>query len=397
MTEIAHTAWYRLGTASVTIGGTTVTGSGTMWLTAGINPGATFRMDARPEYAAEVAEVVSDTQLRLVKGYGGPTITNGEYSIDRNHQSTPMADLSARLARAMGNWEARYDLDMQTITGKSAYEIAQTHGFSGTEAEWLESLKAAGELTTLQNTIAPLTAAHHNCFRRGKSLGAPTSAFWAEIHNKTFNDIYPGDSISVNGHSYVILAVNWGTLAINEASNKPTLVVYDVSPPDGQRKCTWFTDDNTAKDPCYDLSKWFVEIRPLCEERIVEDFGEEHVLTYSVTCNVYDLTNHVPTGIKQVSARLHLPSWQNVIYDGSPLFWKDGVEMSGGIVYPGSGRKDIKYLGNMNTQWDFDTLRDVTAWKDGQWWQSFKDAYAEILTYELITPRGHQGLFILTA
>ncbi len=30
--------------------------------------------------------------------------------------------------------------------GKSAYEIAKKHGFSGTEQEWLESLKAESNL-----------------------------------------------------------------------------------------------------------------------------------------------------------------------------------------------------------------------------------------------------------
>ena len=390
-----YTSWYRAGWVKVTQGSPIVVGTSTYWANIGIKPGDLFSIDNSKFY--EIASFTDNTHLTLSTNYAEATKSATGYSIIRNFTANMPADIAAQTSELISVLRRYVNSDMTAIHGESAYEIAQTHGFSGTEAEWLESLKAAGELTTLQNTIAPLTAAHHNCFRRGKSLGAPTSAFWAEIHNQTFNDIYPGDSISVNGHLYFILAVNWGTRAINEANNKPTLVVYDYSPPDGQRLCTWFTDDNTAKDPCYDLSKWFVEIRPLCEERIVEDFGEEHVLTYSVTCNVYDLTNHVPTGIKQVSARLHLPSWQNVIYDGSPLFWKDGVEMSGGIVYPGSGRKDIKYLGNMNTQWNFNVLRDVTAWKDGQWWQSFKDVYADTLTYELLTARSHQGLFILTA
>ena len=390
-----YTSWYRAGWVKVTQGSPIVVGTSTYWANIGIKPGDLFSIDNSKFY--EIASFTDNTHLTLSTNYAEATKSATGYSIIRNFTANMPADIAAQTSELISVLRRYVNSDMTAIHGESAYEIAQTHGFSGTEAEWLESLKAAGELTTLQNTIAPLTAAHHNCFRRGKSLGAPTSAFWAEIHNKTFNDIYPGDIISVNGHSYVILAVNWGTRAINEANNKPTLVVYDVSPPDGQRLCTWFTDDNTAKDPCYDLSKWFVEIRPLCEERIVEDFGEEHVLTYSVTCNVYDLTNHVPTGIKDVSARLHLPSWQNVIYDGPPLFWKDGVEMSGGIVYPGAGRKDIKYLGNMNTQWNFDVLRDVTAWKDGQWWQSFKDSFSDILTYTTTCNSGHRGLFILTA
>ena len=83
----------------------------------------------------------------------GQSASNQAYSIDRNHQSTLPADLSARLSKAMGNWEARYDLDMQTITGKSAYELAVENGYTGTLAQWLESLKGAGDYTPLLNAI----------------------------------------------------------------------------------------------------------------------------------------------------------------------------------------------------------------------------------------------------
>ena len=111
MAETAHLAWYRQGTVSVTDGSTTVTGNGTRFLTAGINQGAAFRIDNRP-YAWEIKSVVSDTELELAAPYYGGTVSNASYSIDRNHQATLPADLAARLAKALGNWEARYDLDM---------------------------------------------------------------------------------------------------------------------------------------------------------------------------------------------------------------------------------------------------------------------------------------------
>ena len=60
MAEIANTLWYRLGNVTVTDGSTKVTGVGTHWTTAGINPGATFRVDGR-YLAHEVKRVVSDT------------------------------------------------------------------------------------------------------------------------------------------------------------------------------------------------------------------------------------------------------------------------------------------------------------------------------------------------
>ena len=81
MTEVANTSWYRLGTVSVTINSTKVTGVGTKWLTAGINPGATFRVDGT-SYACEVAKVVSDTEITLAKPYYGNSGSGLSYSID---------------------------------------------------------------------------------------------------------------------------------------------------------------------------------------------------------------------------------------------------------------------------------------------------------------------------
>ena len=104
MAETAHTSWYRQGTVGVTSGSTKVTGSNTKWLTAGINPGATFRLDGWP-YGYEVASVVSDTEIQLARPYYGSTLSNQSYSIDRNFQSELPADLAARVAAVMGKYE----------------------------------------------------------------------------------------------------------------------------------------------------------------------------------------------------------------------------------------------------------------------------------------------------
>ena len=206
MAETAHTAWYRQGLVSVTNGSTKVSGNGTKFLTAGINPGASLRIDARGDYACEVAEVVSDTELRLAMPYYGQSATNQTYSIDRNHQSVLPADLAARLAKAMGNWEARYDLDMQTIKGESAYEIAKRlkKTNAATEAAWVDEQKAGSELVSLKALVDPIlvhNSGAHNAMCRGKNLGVFSDAQSAVIRSGTFAgttggvyaDIYPAD------------------------------------------------------------------------------------------------------------------------------------------------------------------------------------------------------------
>lgn len=220
MAEIAHLAWYRQGLVSVTNGSTKVSGNGTKFLTAGINAGATLRLDARGDYALEVDRVVSDTEIQLVKPYVGQSANNQAYSIDRNHQSTLPADLSARLAKAMGNWEARYDLDMQTITGKDAYEVTVEAGlFTGTRAQWVEWLKAGGELTALKNLVDPLlvhNAGAHNAMCRDKNLGVFSDAQSAAIRAGTFGgtyggvyaDVYPGDHWVFSNIPYTYLDAN---------------------------------------------------------------------------------------------------------------------------------------------------------------------------------------------
>ena len=211
MAEVAHTAWYRQGTVSVTNGSTQVSGNGTKWLTAGINPGAAFRTDARSAYTCEVARVVSDTELQLVMPYYGQSASGQTYSIDRNHQSTLPANLSSRLSEAMGNWEARYDKDMQKITGKSAYEEAKELGLTraATFAAWLEELKAGGELTALKNLVEPLlvhNSGTHNALPRGKNLGVFSDAQSAAIRSGAFAGTFGGVYADVYDADYWVFS-----------------------------------------------------------------------------------------------------------------------------------------------------------------------------------------------
>ena len=213
MADTAHTAWYRQGTVTVMNGSTKVSGNGTKFLTAGINPGATFRTDARSNYACEVASVVSDTEIQLATPYYGQSASGQTYSIDRNHQSTLPADLSARLARAMGNWEARYDLDMATITGESAYEIAKRLGktSAATESAWIDEIKGGTEYTGYKNALAALTAneaGNHNAQFFDKNLGVFSDAISAKIRDGSFEGIYPGVYFDFSNVAYSYLDEN---------------------------------------------------------------------------------------------------------------------------------------------------------------------------------------------
>ena len=139
-----YTRWYTDGEASPTNGSTTVTGKGTYWSSAGLNPGDMMTFDNGATFY-EVAAVNSDTSITLGRAYGGNTSSGIAYAIVRNFTATMPSKIAAQTAELLGDFRKYIDTDMQKLTGKSAYEIAKANGYTGTEAQWLESLKAAGE------------------------------------------------------------------------------------------------------------------------------------------------------------------------------------------------------------------------------------------------------------
>ncbi len=197
-----YTRWYTDGTASPTNGSTTVSGKGTYWLSAGLNPGDMLTFDNGQSFK-EIASIVSDTSLKLARAYDGNTETDASYAIVRNFTSTMPSKIAAQTAELIHDFRKYMDNDLQKLNGKSAYEIAKANGYTGTEAQWLESLKADKEWQTLDNRSGILTynsAWAHNSYFRGKNLGTGiTAEHLAAIKAGTFTDIYPGDYFTKSG------------------------------------------------------------------------------------------------------------------------------------------------------------------------------------------------------
>ena len=234
MAETAHTGWYRTGTVNVTQGSTRVTGSGTRFSTAGINQGSAFRVDGS-SMAHEVAAVVSDTELTLAKPYTGQSASGQSYSIDRHYASTTNASLAARLASLAGDYELIRDGNVVTINGKSAYEVAVANGYSGTQEQWLESLKGAGDYSALLESLSPYmvhNAGSHNAHFRGKALTFDDSLS-AAIRAGTFSgtyggkstDVFCGDTFSFSNVPYSYLDENNET---QESTYSGTMRVLDL-------------------------------------------------------------------------------------------------------------------------------------------------------------------------
>ena len=192
-----YTRWYREGSVSGTAGTNIINGTGTYWQTAGLNTGDILKLGGL-DY--EVLAIKNDSQL-TISGTLKESVSSSSYAIVRNFTATMTSKVASEVAGLLGDYARFLNTEMATIYGKSAYEIAKAHGFTGTEAEWLESLKAAGELTELKNLVNPLMADNvqaHNSFARGTSWGNLGNSLTAEqtaaIAAGTFKDIYPGDS-----------------------------------------------------------------------------------------------------------------------------------------------------------------------------------------------------------
>lgn len=198
-----YTRWYREGTVKLVTGSASVVGTNTFWLTAGLNPGDIFSVDGVADY--EIASIADNTHLTLKTAFNGSSADESTYHIVRNFTAHVPSQIASQLTELYSDLSRYWDQDTQTLHGKSAYEIAKLHGYSGTEAQWLESLKGAGEIVTLNDRTNILTynnAGAHNSIYRGKNLGtAITAAQIAAVRNGTFTDIYPGDywSLPIDG------------------------------------------------------------------------------------------------------------------------------------------------------------------------------------------------------
>ena len=248
MSDNNWSRWYREGTVKVINGSKIITGTDTYWLSAGLHAGDIFSLDGVTDY--EIDTVTSNTQLTLRTAFGGASTEGASYSIVRNFTATLPAEIAAKTAGLIGDFSRYIDTDMQSIHGKSAYEIAKANGYagtevqwltslqgktayevardggysgtqaqwleslnaygrakangySGTESQWLESLKAAGEwsaldtrTTVIEGLMETGNIGLHNSLYRGKDLGNVfTDEMKTAIRSGAFTGMYLGDWI----------------------------------------------------------------------------------------------------------------------------------------------------------------------------------------------------------
>ena len=315
-----YTRWYRDGTLGVTNGSTEVTGSGTYWKSAGLNPGDMLEVN-NSGLLLEIASINSDTSITLANAYQGSTVTGAAYAIVRNFTSTMPSKIAAQTAELLGDFRKYIDTDMDRITGRSAYEIAKLHGYTDTEEKWLESLKGAGEITAINTKLSRIytnNAMAHNAVPRGANLGTSiTAAQMQAIRNGTFDNLYIGDYWPLNIGNYNLIAFIVGfnlfcgniNVNTNKVLTKPHAVVMIT--PGTTRYNVTINDTNTCEGH-YLGSRLYREFIPEFLELLEATVGADNIIEmYDYAADSIDANgniNHRTGGLHKI----FLPSFFNL-------------------------------------------------------------------------------------
>ena len=225
----SYTSWYRTGTVSANKGSNTITGSKTYWNTSGIHAGDIFKVGG-VDY--EVSGVTNDNTITLAENVKS-SFSNSSYAVIRNFTANMSAETAAKAIDLLGKFTRYIDTDMQTVQGKSAYDLAKENGFTGTLTQWLESLKADNEWSILDertSILAGNSAGLHNSIYREQDLGgAVTPEIMAAIRDGSYKNLWLGDYFTIGRNKYTIVHFGYfnriGSDSDNPLRAKPHVVL----------------------------------------------------------------------------------------------------------------------------------------------------------------------------
>lgn len=197
-----YSHWYRNGSCTVQNSLTKITGVNTYWLNANIKPGDMFSLDGSKFY--EIDAVVSNTELTLKTPYLGETTSNTAYMVIRNFTATLAAETAAKVTEIVAKHEQYVNSDMQTVQGKSAYEVAIDSGFVGTVDEWLQSLTGYGQAKEkgYTGTYAEWLDMMMNSKSKWEALEGRASSL--ESRASTLETTTSGHTTTINSHTSTI-------------------------------------------------------------------------------------------------------------------------------------------------------------------------------------------------
>lgn len=204
--DSAGLRWYRTGTVNITQGSTNITGVGTNWQTAGIQPGDVFMVGNSVLY--EIAQVADNTNIVINSAFQGATGTGQNYSIIRNFAGTMQAQIAAEVSSLVNKYESYIDTELQQIVGPAGPTSFPYRGTWATGREYnaldvveysrLLYMAVAGHVSTSENAPG---AANTEWMVLQVASGAVTTTFTngaAIIPNGTYGLTLAGNAAERN-------------------------------------------------------------------------------------------------------------------------------------------------------------------------------------------------------
>ena len=395
-----YTRWYREGTVTGSAGSNAITGKNTYWKTAGLNPGDILKLGGN-DY--EVLSVTDDTHLAIA-GNLSSAFNGASYAIVRNFTANMSSKIAAHVSELLNDYARYLDTEMATIYGKSAYEIAKAHGYTGTETEWLNYLIGAGKwvelksqteasisaqnsnissqfstqnsrISTAESTVSGMsdtvsTLSTRTSFMSSKSMMQRNSFYYYGSEKKTFTDTdlanikagnnnaiflgthwkdVPGiwGNISVAGFNYFLNASNsYGNHAVLVATCYTSNFAYNPS--------------STTINPRYTQSHWYTDIRPGILSALEDFFGAENLKTWKATELIFDDTTHECTGVATFDGKCELLTMSQVL--GWPRLFNGKAVIAN--TYEDLQLPLYRHLGNGTST---GVLRDAIDWNGSNW------------------------------
>lgn len=144
-----------------------------------------------------------------------------------------------------------------------------------------------GAINTLNGNAARNNAGGHNSIFRGKNLGTSyTSAMSKAIQNGTFDDLFVGDYLTINGTVYRVAGFNLGKqIGDNTSMGNSMCLVPDSALYNAQMHNTdsgQYTEGAAANTTTGAYANSDMRTANLAQatQKIVSDFGSSHVMSY---------------------------------------------------------------------------------------------------------------------
>lgn len=210
-----------------------------------------------------------------------------------------------------------YQIDYDQLASAILNKLS-TQNFSSLDTTSKTVLGAIDELNS--KTIFANNAGFHNSIYRGKNLGTSfTSAMSSAIQDGTFDDLFVGDYLTINGTVYRVAGFN----LIKNCGDSVSIGNNMCLVPDSALYNASMNSTNTTEG-AYVNSEMRTTNLAQATTKITTDFGSSHVISYrDILANA--MSNGQPSGWEWTDCKVELMS--EVMVYGTKVWGNSGYEV----------------------------------------------------------------------